>query len=162
MVALSAIWTRLDKLRAHLDSAASVLDFGIRLYVADVFMKSGLIKFADWDKTLFMFEEVYHVPVLPTHVAAVLGTFGELFFPALFAVGLATRFSALSLFVVNIVAVISYWHVLRGNEAALMSHFYWGALILVIFFHGPGRLSLDHWISKRMSAVLERDTERTV
>jgi putative oxidoreductase len=79
----------------------------------------------------------------------VLGTFGELALPPLLALGLAARFAALSLSFVNVVAVISFWHVLGDNEAALMSHFYWGLLLLVTLFHGPGLLSLDHWIRRR-------------
>jgi putative oxidoreductase len=41
--------------------------------------------------------------------------------------------------------VIAFWHVLAENEAARMSHFYWGLLLLVTLCHGPGKLSLDHW-----------------
>ena len=133
-------------LRGWLEQAASLIDLGIRLYVANVFWKSGLTKIEDWDKTLYLFEEVYRVPLLPTGLAAALGTFGELFFPPLLAFGLATRFSALSLSVFNVVAVISFWHVLSENEAALMSHFYWGVMLLVTLLHGPGKLSIDHWL----------------
>jgi putative oxidoreductase len=86
------------------------------------------------------------VPLLPPELAAWLGTFGELAFPPLLALGLAARFAALSLSLVNVVAVISFWHVLAENEAARMSHFYWGLLLLVTLCHGPGKLSLDHWI----------------
>ena len=48
--------------------------------------------------------------------------------------------------------MISYWHVLGGNEAALASHYYWGLLLLVTLLHGPGKLSLDHWIRRRAEA----------
>jgi len=27
-----------------------------------------------------------------------------------------------------------------------MSHFYWGVLLLVTLLHGPGKLSVDHWL----------------
>ena len=97
---------------------------------------------------MFLFQAEYHVPLLPPEVAAALGTFGELFFPPLLLLGLAGRFSALSLSVVNIVAVVSYWHVLGENEAALASHYYWGLLLLVTLLHGPGKLSCDAWISR--------------
>jgi len=46
-------------------------------------------------------------------------------------------------------AVISFWHVLGENEAALNSHIFWGSLLLVTLFHGPGMLSLDHLIRRR-------------
>ena len=137
---------------AWLQAAAHVLDLAIRLYVADVFFRSGLLKIRNWDGTLYLFENEYRVPLLPAETAACLGTFGELFFPPLLALGLATRFAALSLSVFNAVAVIAFWHVLADNEAARASHFYWGLLLAVTLFHGPGALSLDHWLWKRMNA----------
>lgn len=135
-----------------LQGAAHVLDLGIRLYVAEVFFRSGLLKIGNWDGTLYLFSNEYHVPLLPPEVAAWLGTFGELAFPPLLALGLASRFAALSLTFVNIMAVVSYWHILGKNEAALMSHVFWGTLLLVTLCHGPGMLSLDHWLKKRWLA----------
>ena len=126
----------------------ALLDLWIRWDVASAFFRSGLTKTDSWDKTVFLFQAEYHVPLLPPEVAAALGTFGELFFPPLLLLGLAGRFSALSLSVVNIVAVVSYWHVLGKNEAALASHYYWGLLLLVTLLHGPGKLSCDELISR--------------
>jgi putative oxidoreductase len=144
-----------------LQTAGHAVDLAIRLYVAQVFFRSGLLKLNNWDGTLYLFENEYHVPLLPPEAAAWLGTFAELAFPPLLALGLAARFAAFALSVFNVVAVISFWHVLSQNEAALMSHFYWGLLLLVTLCHGPGKLSLDHWIWKwqstsKKSAVLAR------
>lgn len=135
------------RILAWLALATPLLDLWIRWDVASAFFRSGLTKIDSWDKTVFLFQEEYHVPLLPPEVAAALGTFGELFFPPLLLLGLAGRFSALSLSFVNVVAVISYWHVLGGNEAALASHYYWGLLLLVTLLHGPGKLSCDSLIS---------------
>ena len=132
-----------------LQALGHIVDLAIRLYVAQVFFRSGLLKIGNWDGTLYLFENEYRVPLLPSEAAAWLGTFGELFFPPLLALGLAARFAAASLSVFNVVAVISFWHVLGQNEAALMSHFYWGVLLLVTLCHGPGILSLDHFVWKR-------------
>lgn len=129
--------------------ASHVLDLAIRVYMADVFFRSGLVKIRNWDGTLYLFENEYRVPLLPTELAAWLGTFGELFFPPLLALGLAARFAALSLSVVNVMAVVAFWHVLGENQAALMSHFYWALLLLVTACHGPGMLSVDHWLRRR-------------
>jgi putative oxidoreductase len=132
-----------------LRSLGHIVDLVIRLDVALAFFKSGLVKIGNWDGTLYLFQTEYHVPLLPPHFAAVLGTFGELFFPPLLAVGLAARFSALSLSVVNVIAVVSYWHVLGTNEAALSSHYYWALLLLITLSHGPGKWSLDHLVGRR-------------
>ena len=137
-----------NRILAWLAWPTALLDLWIRWDVASAFFRSGLTKTDSWDKTVFLFQAEYHVPLLPPEVAAALGTFGELFFPPLLLLGLAGRFSALSLSVVNIVAVVSYWHVLGKNEAALASHYYWGLLLLVTLLHGPGKLSCDAWISR--------------
>lgn len=146
MTGLAAVYFRLS---GSLAAAAGLLDLVIRLYVAQIFFRAGLLKLGNWDGTLYLFANEYRVPLLNPVLAAWLGTFGELFFPPLLALGLAARFAALSLSVFNVVAVLSFWHVLRGNDAALMSHFYWGLLLLVTLFHGPGRLSLDHLIFRK-------------
>ncbi len=139
-----------ERITGWLHAGAHVLDFAIRFYVAEVFFRSGLLKIRNWDGTMYLFESEYRVPLLAPELAAWLGTFGELFFPPLLALGLAARFAALSLSVFNIVAVVSFWHVLGTNQPALMSHFYWGMLLLVTLCHGPGKLSLDHWIWRRL------------
>ena len=51
-----------------------------------------------------------------------------------------SRVVALALFVFNIVAVISYPDL---SPAGLKDHVFWGALMLVIAFYGPGRFSVD-------------------
>ena len=154
---LNVAVTAANRIRAWLEIAASPLDLAIRLYVADVFLKSGLTKIEDWDKTVFLFEELYRVPLLPPQAAAALGTFGELVFPPLLALGLAARFSAASLSIVNVTAVVSYWRVIGENQAALMAHVFWGALLLVTLLHGPGKLALDHWIWRWLEGRSLRD-----
>ena len=123
-----------------LEFITPVLDLGIRLWVANVFLKSGLTKIQSWDTTLALFEHEYHVPLLSPQLAALLGTATELTFPMLLALGLAGRFSAFVLFAFNIVAVISYPDL---NEIGLKDHVYWGIFLLVTLLHGSGKLSLD-------------------
>lgn len=111
-----------------------------RLYVANVFFRSGLTKLADWDTTLALFEDEYHVPLLPPELAAWLGTGGELVLPVLLAFGLTGRFAAAGLFVVNAMAVLSLSDI---PPAAMTQHVYWGSLLLGLVLWGPGKLSLD-------------------
>jgi putative oxidoreductase len=149
MLKLLSAWN--ERAALGLRPLGHVIDLVLRLDVANAFIRSGLVKVGNWDGTLYLFRSEYHVPLLPPEIAAWAGTFGELVFPPLLALGLAARFSALSLSIVNVVAVISYWHVLGDNEAALASHFYWGVLLLVTLTHGPGKLSLDYIIEKRLA-----------
>jgi putative oxidoreductase len=129
-----------------LESLSGVADLGIRLWIAWVFWKSGQTKIANWDSTLFLFEDFYNVPLLPPEVAAYLGTAVELSMPVLLAAGLATRFGAAVLMVFNVVAVLSLPE-LRAVD--VQNHTLWGLMLLVTLFHGPGRLSIDHLIRQR-------------
>jgi putative oxidoreductase len=56
-----------------------------------------------------------------------------------------TRAAALGLSAVNLLAVVSYWHVLGGEgyEAALAQHVLWGYMLAVIVLFGGGGISLD-------------------
>lgn len=119
----------------------------LRLYLARVFFLAGLTKIEDWDTTLFLFAEEYRVPLLSPAVAAVLGTAGELLLPPLLLLGLAGRFAALGLFVLNIMAVVSYWHALEGS--ALEFHLQWGLMLLLLLATGPGKLAVDGLIKRR-------------
>jgi putative oxidoreductase len=140
-----------QRLGAGLSTLAPALDLLIRVVVASVFFKAGLVKAMSWDSTVSLFENVYEVPLLPPEFAALLGTGVELIFPVLLVLGLGSRFAAFVLFVFNIVAVISYPDL---GEVGLKDHQTWGLLLLVPLLHGPGRLSLDHLIGRRLAAPL--------
>ena len=123
----------------------SPLLLAMRCFVAWQFLKSGWLKISNWETTLYLFQDEYHVPLLSPALAAVAGTAGELVFPSLLVVGLLGRYAAVGLSAVNVLAVISYAHVLldEGFEAALGQHYLWGALLLVVAVFGPGRWSVD-------------------
>ena len=131
-----------------------LLLLGTRLYVAWQFLKSGWLKVTDWETTLFLFKDEYHTPLLPPVAAAVAGTFGELVFPVLLIFGLLTRFAAAGLFAVNMVAVVSYAHVLysEGFEAAIGQHYLWGFMLAMLAIYGPGGWSVDRWLAPRLGS----------
>lgn len=137
-----------------LDHFRSIVLLATRFYVGWQFTKSGWLKLTSWSTTLDLFQTEYHVPVLPPHAAAVAGTFGELFFPALLYVGLFGRAGALGAFFVNAMAVISYRQVLlaEGSEAALGQHILWGFMLLILMIVGPGRITIDEWLERRSAA----------
>jgi putative oxidoreductase len=117
-----------------------------RLYLAKVFFYAGLSKIANMESTLMLFEYEYSVPLIPFDVAAYLSTFVELVFPVLLVIGLSGRLSAGVLFVLNIVAAISYPDISPGG---LNDHYFWGSMLLVLVMFGPGKLSIDAWIRQR-------------
>ncbi|MFO1425584.1 MAG: DoxX family protein [Steroidobacteraceae bacterium] len=150
----------LDLTRLHarfgeaLDRLQPLLLLALRLYVGWQFTKSGWLKVSDWGSTLELFRSEYHVPLLPPPLAAVAGTFGELFFPVLLYLGLFGRLGAVGLFAVNVMAVVSYSHVLlaEGFEAALGDHVLWGTMLAVLAIAGCGSLSLDTLLQRRAAA----------
>lgn len=140
------------------------LALGLRIYVGWQFFKAGLLKLESWDSTMYLFQYEYDVPLLGPQTAAVLGTAGELVFPMLLWAGLVSRLSALGMQFVNVMAVVSYAHVIFNPEFgtdALNDHLYWGLMLLVITVYGPGRLSLDYMLarfSRAQSAVADDAT----
>ena len=131
-----ALWDRLEHSLNTLQPLAALL---ARLYVAQVFFLSGLTKLRDWDITLALFADEYHVPLLSPAVAAALGTAGELVLPVLLVVGLAGRLAALGLSVVNGVAVLALAEI---APAALQQHITWGVLLAALALYGCGPWSL--------------------
>ena len=138
------------RLTGLVDRLQPLLLLAARLYVSLIFFRAGMLKIADWSNTLVLFRETYKVPVLPPDLAACVGTFGELVFPVLIVLGLAGRVSAAGLFVVNVMAVVSYLD-LFGFEcpAGINSHYYWGSILLALAVFGPGKISLDELILRR-------------
>jgi putative oxidoreductase len=137
-----------------LDPLQPVFLFVLRVYVSWQFLKSGVLKLQDWETTRVLFQEEYHVPVLSPGIAAVLGTAGEIVFPVLLIVGLLSRYAAAGLTAVNVLAVVSYAHVLLsdGFEAALGQHHLWGLMLLLVLAFGAGRLSVDAVVAGRAGA----------
>ena len=127
---------------------APVLDLGLRLFLANIFFKSGLTKIKSWDSTLYLFSDVYQVPLLSPQVAALLATGAELGLPVLLVLGLFGRFAAAGLFVLNAVAVVSYYSGL--SEAGLNQHLYWGILLTVLLVTSRGSWSADYWLENRL------------
>jgi putative oxidoreductase len=135
-------WALINQL---LDALQPLAALAARVYVAQVFFLSGLTKLRDWGTTVALFTDEYKVPLLSPTVAAVLGTAGELVLPVLLVVGLAGRFSAIGLFVVNAVAVIALTEI---APAALQQHILWGALLAALAIYGLGPWSVDRWLKR--------------
>ena len=125
----------------------------LRVYVAWVFLKSGMHKIGDWETTLVLFEYEYAVPVLPFELAAYLATFGELVFPIFLIVGFGTRLSAIALTLVNIMAVVSYYATL-AKGAGLVWHYLWATMLFTNVIYGGGFFSVDQWLKSKFSRAV--------
>ncbi|HEY3699858.1 MAG TPA: DoxX family protein [Spongiibacteraceae bacterium] len=151
----TAISRPLEILAQILSALQSLFLLATRWYVSWQFLKSGWLKVSSWDSTLDLFRNEYHVPLLPPDIAAVVGASGELFFPALLILGLGGRIGALGLFAVNLMAVISYAHVLlaEGFEAALAQHVLWGFMLVLLAVFGNGAFALDRILAPKLGAT---------
>ena len=133
-----------------IDHLQPVALLALRIYIAEIFLRSGWLKLTDWSSTLALFHDEYHVPLLSPGVAAVMGTGGELIFSTLLVLGLFGRIGAAGLFFVNLMAVISYPQLMQFEcPAAINFHWFWGTLIALLLVFGPGWLSLDAWWMRR-------------
>ena len=144
---LPGLWRWLER---PLDMLQAPLCLLGRLYVAQVFFLSGLTKLRDWDITLALFSDEYHVPVLPPELAAYLGTAGEVGLPVLLVLGLGGRIAPLGLSVVNLVAVLSLSEV---APAALQQHISWGIVLVTLAVFGTGRWTLDRLLEPGRSGA---------
>ncbi len=113
-----------------------LFDFGVRGWIAYIFFLSGWKNAKDWQVTLLLYEHEYHLPeFLSPDIIAYIATGFELVCPVLLLLGLAARFAAFLLFIVAM--SIHFFH------QPLIEHYYWMCFLGLVFFHGPGRLSLD-------------------
>lgn len=124
-----------------------LLALPLRLAVATVFWNSGTSKLANWNTTIELFAEEYKVPVLPPEIAAYAAASIELTTPVLLVLGLLTRPAALVL--LGMTAFIEIF----VYPQAWPTHIQWAAMLLVLLCRGPGSLSLDHLVRKRVEAV---------
>ena len=147
---LARSWWLGERAVAALDALRPLAQLAARVYVGSVFFRAGLSKLRDWDSTLALFVDEYHVPLLNPTVAAFMGTGAELALPVLLVAGLFGRFAAAGLSVLNVVAVLSLMDL---PEAALQGHVFWGSLLAGLLLWGPGALSLDFFIWPRLRAA---------
>jgi putative oxidoreductase len=147
MDALFAVTDALNRIGTFLSQLA------LRLVLAWEFWLAGQHKLhgagwhgADWLATL-----AHHAPLpfAPASAASVwfLVTWVELLGAIALLVGFGTRFAALVLIVLEVVAWITLHGVVGyGGDRPLL----YLAMLVPLLFSGPGRASLDHWIVRRI------------
>lgn len=120
-----------------------------RIAIGLTFWNSGRTKVEGWnifhvsDKTLFLFREEYRLPMVPPEIAALGAQVAEHVLSTLIIVGLATRFSALGLFIMTLVIEVFVY------PQAYVLHGTWAAILLMLMKYGPGALSVDRLIYRR-------------
>ena len=131
-----------------------VISLSIRLLVFKAFWLSAQTKisgltlfgqdFAFWNinqKTFFLFDFSYDLPLIPSDVVAYICTFGEFFLSLMVLFGFLTRFAALGLIVI---LVVQYVH----PDVWWDSHVYWFVMALYLIRNGGGQFSIDRHLFK--------------
>src|SRR5690349_23288965 len=84
------------------------LDFVIRLWLAQTFFVSGLLKAADWDNALYLAAHEYPVSWLDPIAAAWLGVVIEIGGGIMLALGIGTRVAAFAMLTLSLVIQFNY------------------------------------------------------
>ncbi len=125
----------------------------LRLLLAWEFWESGVEKFtgSNWFHEI---REDFPPPfsLLPSELSWQLATWSELLGALCLAIGLATRFWAVSLIIVTAVA----WSAVHAGHGYNVCDNGWKlpliyvAMLIPLILRGPGRLSIDHLVARRM------------
>jgi putative oxidoreductase len=115
-----------------------------RVAPALVFWRSAQTKLANWDLTVALFQDEYKVPALPPELAAYLAVAVELAGPILLVLGLATRLGAAAMLGMTLVIQIFVY------PQSYPDHLLWAGPLLYLLLRGPGVVSIDHLIRRRL------------
>lgn len=121
----------------------SLIALVARAATFSVFFRSGLQKLSDWNATLLLFQNEYHVPVLPPNLAAYMAASLELGASTLVLLGLLTRAGVTAL--LGMTAVIEIF----VYPMAWPDHLQWLAFMFVLLARGPGAISVDALLFSR-------------
>ena len=148
------LYTAADKAVAVVRAIAqpSFVQLVLRVALAVPFWRSGILKWSGFlqlnDTAVLLFSDEFklHLPGGPysfpaPEVIAFMSGSVEILAPIFLVLGLATRFAALALLVMTCIVELTVpdgWPI----------HITWAAMALGIMAWGPGRLSVDHAISR--------------
>src|SRR5215831_4345489 len=121
----------------------ALVDLLIRVWLAQTFFVSAVVKLADWNKALYLSIHEYPVTWLDPVTAAYIGVSIEFLGAVLLAFGLATRLAAIAMLALVLVIHLNYLPLdLNLLQAALLAWF---------VVQGAGALSLDRMLSRGLA-----------
>ena len=119
-------------------------DLVIRFFIAMWFLRSGLVKAADWETAVFLAANEYPVDWMDPFTAATVGLSIELVGPVLLILGFFTRPAALAMATLTIVSQAEY---VPTTTNLIVS-----AMLVWYVFHGPAAISLDRILSSGLKS----------
>ncbi|KAF0117798.1 MAG: putative oxidoreductase [Hyphomonadaceae bacterium] len=130
-------------LMARAPMLQSLILLAIRLWLANVFLRSGLLKLGSWESTVSLFATEYQLPFLSPELAAVLGTIVEIGAGGLILFGALTPLAALGLLVLTLTIELLVY---PGTN----DHYHWMLLLGTLIAFGGGKLSFDGLFFSRL------------
>ena len=139
-----------ERLYAHITNLLGPIALlALRLPVAVVFWRSGRTRVEGWNifditasqPAIFEYEFGMPFPVLSAHVTAI----AEHVLPVLLVLGLFTRLGGLGMLIMTMVIQFFVY-----PDAWLNAHMFWATILIAVIVLGPGKISLDHMIGRRL------------
>ncbi|WP_252258036.1 FAD-dependent oxidoreductase [Erythrobacter aurantius] len=119
-------------------------DLAIRFFIALWFLRSGIVKAADWDTAVFLAANEYPVAWMEPATAASIGLAIELVGPVLLIAGLMTRPAALTMAALTLLSQAVYVPTTTNLIVA--------AMLLWYALHGPALFSIDRALSSGLKS----------
>lgn len=115
---------------------APAVELTMRLWLAQYFLRAGMLKLIDPDPTVWLVTFVAPLPGIAPETATALLTGIEIVAPLLLVFGLLSRLSAAALLAGTTLSIVAY--------PAIADNLVIAGLLGLIVAAGPGHLSLDH------------------
>lgn len=137
------------KLTDALSAAKDLPILLIRLVLAYGFYGPAMMKIKNIDGIIDWFQSM---GMAAPKLNAYLVTYTEFFGFILLTIGLGTRFIAVPLMIAMLVAIKAvHWdNGFSAGDNGFEIPLYYLVMLLLLFFTGPGRISLDYWIAKKL------------
>ena len=116
------------------------LDLVVRLWLAQIFFVSGVMKLTHWETALSLATFEYPVPWMAPATAALLGMCVEVGGAVLLAAGFMTRYAAAAMLALSLVIQFEY--------LPFDSQLFWAALFGWFAIAGAGSLSIDRLLRR--------------
>jgi NADH dehydrogenase FAD-containing subunit/uncharacterized membrane protein YphA (DoxX/SURF4 family) len=119
------------------------IDLAIRLWLAQLFFVSGVLKLTHWDTALQLSAQEYPVSWMDPVSAAYVGVGIELLGAVLLAAGFMTRYAAIPMLILSL--VIQFFYLPFDNQL------FWAVLFGWYAVHGAGAFSVDALIRRGLA-----------
>ncbi len=119
------------------------VELTIRLWLAQIFLVSGVLKLTHWDTALYLATHEYPVSWMSPGVAAYVGVSIEVLGGALLALGFMTRYAAAPMLALSLVAQFAYM--------PFDNQLFWSALFGWYTLCGAGPVSIDSLVRRGLA-----------